>query len=576
MADITPIASLKGEISPIASLTGQLAMPEKVWMQGPKGDPGAAATVMVGTVTTGEPGTDAVVINSGTESAAVLDFTIPKGENGAGVPDGGTIGQLLSKTETGTIWIDPPQSRVQPDWNQNDETQPDFVKNRPFYTGNPVNTVFVEESTVSFAAENGVYMGQLESTFSATGGETYKVSWDGTVYECVCVEMQGHIFIGNLAILGPAANTGEPFLMAVNNGRGLIIGTTDTSASHTFSISGIVTEVVKIDGKYLIQSDWDQNDETAADYVKNRPFYDEIQSVTVEGISSDILEGSLVFAVGDTVTVTVDGVEHSLVAYDEDGYPIIGDTYSSIENGEGQFGWQIYVDDSKAVQFYAKEAHTVSYFAKSPVKINEKYLPDTIATKSDVKVVQTAADNAKAAADNAKAIAGNAQSLAYAKFQLMKQTTVKTTTTIGTVRNSIGSVNVKGLNIAVGSIIKFTADGNASGSAVWDRPEKVIDIKNSHGVTLCNLNLALLHDGQTYSFTNQTAGSILSNLVIEYEKVIIPTSAFTSRMEGAWLPPYLIANCLYLTKASTTSTSAKLYRITIDDTGTLKATEVTS
>ena len=69
--------------------------------------------------------------------------------------------------------------------------------------------------------------------------------------------------------------------------------------------------------------------------MKNRPFYDEIQSVTVEGISSDILEGSLVFTVGDTVTVTVDGVEHSLVAYDEDGYPIIGDTYSSIENGEG-------------------------------------------------------------------------------------------------------------------------------------------------------------------------------------------------------------------------------------------------
>ena len=30
MVDITPIASLNGEISPIASLTGELAMPEKV------------------------------------------------------------------------------------------------------------------------------------------------------------------------------------------------------------------------------------------------------------------------------------------------------------------------------------------------------------------------------------------------------------------------------------------------------------------------------------------------------------------------------------------------------------------
>ena len=103
MADITPIVSLNGE----------LAMPEKVWMQGPpgpQGDPGAAATVTVGTVTTGEPGTDAIVTNSGTESSAVLDFTIPRGETGTGVPDGGTIGQLLSKTESGTAWIDPPQS----------------------------------------------------------------------------------------------------------------------------------------------------------------------------------------------------------------------------------------------------------------------------------------------------------------------------------------------------------------------------------------------------------------------------------------------------------------------------------
>ena len=100
MADITPIASLNGE----------LAMPEKVWMQGP---PGAAATVTVGTVTTGEPGTDALVTNSGTENAAVLNFTIPRGETGtagAGVPDGGTVGQLLGKTESGTAWIDPPQS----------------------------------------------------------------------------------------------------------------------------------------------------------------------------------------------------------------------------------------------------------------------------------------------------------------------------------------------------------------------------------------------------------------------------------------------------------------------------------
>ena len=48
----------------------------------PKGDTGAAATVGVGTTTTGAPGTNASVTNSGNSSAAVLNFTIPQGIQG--------------------------------------------------------------------------------------------------------------------------------------------------------------------------------------------------------------------------------------------------------------------------------------------------------------------------------------------------------------------------------------------------------------------------------------------------------------------------------------------------------------
>ena len=67
-----------------------LPNPEPVNIMGPsgkdgdKGDPGQAATIQVGTVTTGEPGTPAEVTNSGTENAAVFDFVIPKGDPGEG------------------------------------------------------------------------------------------------------------------------------------------------------------------------------------------------------------------------------------------------------------------------------------------------------------------------------------------------------------------------------------------------------------------------------------------------------------------------------------------------------------
>ena len=140
---------------------------------------------------------------------------------------------------------------MQPDWNQNDDTQPDYVKNRPFYMGDPVEAVLVEESTISFVEHNGLYMTEFPSTFEATVGETYKVSWDGTAYECHCVDIEGNLCIGNPSILGKGSDTGEPFVMQVYNGQGIVIGTLDTSASHTLSINGFAQEVVKIDEKYL-------------------------------------------------------------------------------------------------------------------------------------------------------------------------------------------------------------------------------------------------------------------------------------------------------------------------------------
>ena len=53
--------------------------------QGPKGDPGTegtSATITLGEVRTGNPGTQVVITNSGSETNAILDFIIPQGEKG--------------------------------------------------------------------------------------------------------------------------------------------------------------------------------------------------------------------------------------------------------------------------------------------------------------------------------------------------------------------------------------------------------------------------------------------------------------------------------------------------------------
>lgn len=50
--------------------------------EGIKGDQGPAGTITVGNVTTGNAGTSVIVNNTGTAQAAVLDFTIPRGDKG--------------------------------------------------------------------------------------------------------------------------------------------------------------------------------------------------------------------------------------------------------------------------------------------------------------------------------------------------------------------------------------------------------------------------------------------------------------------------------------------------------------
>lgn len=140
---------------------------------------------------------------------------------------------------------------VQSDWNQNDSTAVDYVKNRPFYTGDPVETVLVEESTIVFSEQSeSLYLAQFSSEFVATVGETYTVHWDNIAYECVCVNVEGMPCLGNLSIMGVSNASSEPFLIAMRGGT-MAIYTSDTSASHTISISKLVEEVVKIDTKYL-------------------------------------------------------------------------------------------------------------------------------------------------------------------------------------------------------------------------------------------------------------------------------------------------------------------------------------
>lgn len=82
-----------------------LTNPKSVNIKGAKGDTGTAASIKIGSVTTGAAGSNASVTNSGTASNAVLNFMLPRGKDGK---DGGiTVDAALSDTS-----INPVQNKV--------------------------------------------------------------------------------------------------------------------------------------------------------------------------------------------------------------------------------------------------------------------------------------------------------------------------------------------------------------------------------------------------------------------------------------------------------------------------------
>jgi hypothetical protein len=81
-----------------------LTNPASVNIKGAKGATGAAASIKIGRVTTGEAGSNASVTNSGTASNVVLNFTLPRGNDGKDGKDGGiTVDAELNDTSTNPI-----------------------------------------------------------------------------------------------------------------------------------------------------------------------------------------------------------------------------------------------------------------------------------------------------------------------------------------------------------------------------------------------------------------------------------------------------------------------------------------
>lgn len=115
-------------------------------------------------------------------------------------------------------------TQVQADHAQNDDTQPDYIKNRIAYS-NGVKNVDVLNQTLTFGYDGdmGIYMSVIEG-LSNTDIASWKslgdivVMWDTTAYPVskTYFEGEGANFWGNAMIAG-LDDTGEPFVIAIDD-----------------------------------------------------------------------------------------------------------------------------------------------------------------------------------------------------------------------------------------------------------------------------------------------------------------------------------------------------------------------
>lgn len=160
-----------------------------------------------------------------------------------------------------TISNMPAGSTTQADWSVNDETDPSYVKNRPFYKTDPVETELCNGTyeTFDIMGDGSLYLMEIpvNQVFDLSLGQEIKVIWDGTEYNLIVQDLEGLPAWGNYSILGDLIgttleDTGEPFLVGYDPTAGVIIVyTTTTETEHTVVMSTLTVNIVKIGEEYL-------------------------------------------------------------------------------------------------------------------------------------------------------------------------------------------------------------------------------------------------------------------------------------------------------------------------------------
>ena len=382
-----------------------------------------------------------------------------------------------------------------------------------------------------------------------------------------------------------------------------------------------------------VQTDYTQNDSTAKDYIKNRPFYEYVirnsvladicsevtasgedwvseDGIMVTGVGTGVaiyIDSSI--SIGDSLQVILNGSSYTCPVEDYSSFGIngaigFGDSSLATSGTVSTYGFVVilastlksdkldqtkpYVVLTAAVPgSTAPTEFKIIGDANKIVKIDEKYLPDNIATVEMVQNVSEQANNAQTTADNAKTTANNAQTTANnAKTTAnnAKTTADNAKTTADNAKTTANNANSMATNAQSMASVAQTTANNAKTTA--DDAQSMA----TNAQTIANNAKAAADDAypragaselRLKSNNSGLSGNMLfsgkpnepiycrvdrcsaSNASAPARFVFKPNGGTSMQVEGI--------NVLQMK-----SSSGKIFNITVDDSGTISATEVTS
>ena len=281
---------------------------------------------------------------------------------------------------------------IQSDYEQNNSSADNYIKNRPFYTGDPVETELVDINAV--LAEYGAAWEQGEETVDGTNytwqvylpmvglveGETYSVLINGTKYSGAVQnlrETEGAPF--DIFTLGDydaiSENNYEAFTYCIQEAPSydmMIVVYKGLEAPTECKIFSFKQEVKKLDPKYLPESGFG--------YEESVPEKVILEEQTVEGFTEMDLgiygvenPFDIALVSGDVYVVTWDGTEYKLKceAYNDECVYIGNPNYVEMVSG-GDIPFTVLSWGGIYIATESTEAsHTISITKAATTKIHQ-------------------------------------------------------------------------------------------------------------------------------------------------------------------------------------------------------------